>query len=114
MHGMPTVREPDGLALSSRNRYLSSVDRARALAISEGLRAACAAFEAGERDARVIEAVARAPIERSFDAIDYVSVADADSLAPLARIADRAVLAVAARLGATRLIDNVVVGEERL
>jgi pantoate--beta-alanine ligase len=112
--GLPTVREPDGLALSSRNRYLSSVDRARALAISEGLHAACAAFEAGERDARVIEAVARAPIERSFDAIDYVSVADADSLAPLARIADRAVLAVAARLGATRLIDNVVVGEERL
>jgi pantoate--beta-alanine ligase len=114
MHGMTTVREADGLALSSRNRYLSTTDRERALAISRGLRAACAAFEAGERDAPVLEALARSPIEAAFDRIDYVAVADADSLAPVMEVAGRAVLAVAGKIGATRLIDNVVLGEERL
>jgi pantoate--beta-alanine ligase len=114
MHGMTTVREGDGLALSSRNRYLSPTDRERALAISRGLRAACAALDAGERDPRVLEQLARAPIEASFDRIDYVAIADPDSLAPITKVEGRAVLAVAAKIGATRLIDNVVLGEERL
>jgi pantoate--beta-alanine ligase len=115
MHGLPTVREADGLALSSRNRYLSDGERARALSIARGLRAACEAFDRGERDAARLTSIARAPIEASFDAIDYVAVADADSLAPLTRIVnDRAVIAVAARIGKTRLIDNVVLSEDRI
>lgn len=111
--GMPTVREADGLALSSRNRYLSPEERQRALAISRGLRAAVRAFERGERDGAALVGVARAEIEAAFDSIDYVAIADADSLAPIERVADRAVVAVAAKIGATRLIDNVVLGEER-
>ena len=114
MLGMPTVREADGLALSSRNRYLSSQERERALAISRGLRAARALFEGGERDPRALEDAARLPIEGAFDSIDYVAIADADSLAPLERVQDRAVIAVAARIGKTRLIDNVVLGEDRI
>ncbi|MBX7195510.1 MAG: pantoate--beta-alanine ligase [Sandaracinaceae bacterium] len=113
MHGMPTVREVDGLALSSRNRYLSPEERVRALAIVRGLRAAIASFDAGERDPRVLESMVRAPVEAAFDRIDYVAVADADSLAPIERVEGRAVLAVAAHLGRTRLIDNVVLGEDR-
>ncbi len=111
--GMPTVREADGLALSSRNRYLSPEERQRALAIARGLRAAVHALDAGERDAATLAGLARREIEPVFDAIDYVAIADADSLAPIDRVADRAVLAVAAKIGATRLIDNVVLGEER-
>ena len=114
MHGMPTVREVDGLALSSRNRYLSESERARALSISRGLRAACEAFDRGERDAATLTSIARAPIEASFDAIDYVALADADSLAPITLVEDRAVIAVAARIGKTRLIDNVVLSEDRI
>jgi pantoate--beta-alanine ligase len=108
------VREADGLALSSRNRYLSPEERARALGIAAGLRRAIAAFEAGERDPRTLEELARGPIEAGFDAIDYVALADADDLQPLDRVGDRALLAVAARIGKTRLIDNVVLGEDRL
>ncbi len=114
MRGMPTVREPDGLAMSSRNRYLGESERGRALALSRGLRLALEAFDAGERDARRLEQIARAPIEPAFDAIDYVAVADADTLRPIDRVASRALVAVAARIGATRLIDNVVLGEDRL
>lgn len=114
MHGLRTVREPDGLALSSRNRYLTAEQRGHALALSGGLRAACDAFDHGERDARVLEDIVRRPIARHFDGIDYVAVADADSLAPLVQVPSRAVIAVAAKIGATRLIDNVVLGEERL
>jgi pantothenate synthetase len=62
----------------------------------------------------VLEQLARAPIEASFDRIDYVAIADPDSLAPITKVEGRAVLAVAAKIGATRLIDNVVLGEERL
>jgi pantoate--beta-alanine ligase len=110
-----TVREPDGLALSSRNRYLSPDQRARALAIAEGLGAAVRAFAAGERRAGVLRAAARAPVERAFDAIDYVELADADDVTPIedgALVAGPVLLAVAARLGGTRLIDNVVLGED--
>lgn len=112
--GMPTVREPDGLALSSRNRYLSPEDREGALAIARGLRAANAAFVAGERRASVLEGLARAPIEGAFDSIDYVAARDPETLAELGDAPDRVVIVVAARIGKTRLIDNAVLGEDTL
>lgn len=114
MVGMCTVRDEDGLAKSSRNRYLSEADRKRALAISSGLRAASRSFAEGERDPHVLEQKARDLIAPAFDTIDYVAVADADTLQPIERVQDRALLAVAARIGTTRLIDNFVLGEEAM
>jgi pantoate--beta-alanine ligase len=109
--GCPIVREADGLALSSRNRYLDPAQRTRATALYRGLRAAEAAFVAGERDVATLEALARAPLAEAFDAIDYVRLADARLLGPLSgRIAGPAVLLMAARLGNTRLIDNLELG----
>ncbi len=113
--GAPTAREPDGLALSSRNAYLSPAERARALGLARGLAEASRLFAAGERDAGALRRAALAPVEVAADSIDYVSVADADSLAPFAdegRVPERALVAVAARVGKTRLIDNVVLGED--
>jgi pantoate--beta-alanine ligase len=111
--GVRTVREPDGLAMSSRNAYLSPDERRRALAIARGLDAAVRAHAEGERDARRLEAAARAPVETMATSIDYVELRDADTLAAIeARAPERAVLAVACRVGTTRLIDNVVLGEE--
>jgi len=110
--GHPIVREADGLALSSRNAYLSAEERARALAIVRGLHAAALRFEAGERDPRALEQAARASIEPAATSVDYVEARDAETLAPLTAVADRAVLAVACRVGTTRLIDNVVLGED--
>jgi pantoate--beta-alanine ligase len=111
--GFPTVREPDGLAMSSRNAYLSADERVRARCIVEGLAAALRRFAAGERRARELERVARELIERAGAAIDYVEVRDADTLASIAgEIGARAALAVACRIGSTRLIDNIVLGED--
>ena len=112
--GHPIVREADGLAMSSRNAYLSPADRARALGLSRGLFAAARAFASGTRRAGDLVALARAEVERAADTIDYVTLADADAIVPLEpdAIVTRAVLAVAARVGATRLIDNFVMGED--
>jgi pantoate--beta-alanine ligase len=111
--GCPIVREPDGLALSSRNRYLDEEQRVRAVAISRGLRAADGAYLGGERDPSRLLALAREPIEASFDAIDYVALVDAASLERCGTSVVRpAALLVAARLGSTRLIDNTVLGED--
>jgi len=113
--GHAIVRENDGLAMSSRNAYLSPADRLRALSLSRGLDAAWRAFAAGERDAGVLRRAVHAEVERGADSIDYVDVTDADSLAPFpegAKVAGRALVAIACRLGATRLIDNVVLGED--
>lgn len=110
-----TIREDDGLALSSRNRYLSAGDRARALAIPEGLGRAVRAFQGGERRAGALRELAREGIAAAFDSVDYVTIADADAVTPLhddETIDERAVLAVAARIGTTRLIDNAVLGED--
>jgi pantoate--beta-alanine ligase len=104
--GMPTVREADGLALSSRNRYLDAERRQRALAIANGLRHAHAAYRAGERDAARLTEVARAPIAAAFDSIDYVASVDPETLEPLDGPHDAQLLLVAAHVGGTRLIDN--------
>jgi pantoate--beta-alanine ligase len=110
--GHPIVRDHDGLALSSRNAYLSTEERARALAIVRGLDAAVRRFAAGERDARALEGVARASIEAAATSIDYVEARGAETLAPIATVESRAALLVACRVGSTRLIDNVVLGDD--
>ena len=111
--GHPIVREADGLAMSSRNAYLSAEERARALSLSRALRAAQAAFARGERDAAALERLARAEVQRGADTIDYVSVVDPDTLQPFsAPIGARALAAIACRVGKTRLIDNFVLGED--
>ena len=111
--GQATVREPDGLAMSSRNAYLSSAERQKALALVRGLDAASGAFAAGERRPRELERLARLPVEDVASSIDYVEARDADSLASLdGSAAPRTVLAIACRIGSTRLIDNVVLGED--
>jgi pantoate--beta-alanine ligase len=113
--GCPIVREPDGLAMSSRNRYLDDKGRIRARAIHRGLRAASQAFARGERETSVLVNLARAPLETTFDTIDYVCVVNADDLVSAGHDAGEAsMLLVAARLGSTRLIDNCLLGEECL
>jgi pantoate--beta-alanine ligase len=113
--GCPTLREKDGLAMSSRNRYLKADERARALAIYLGLCAASLAFSAGERDPRRLEHLAREPIGAAFDRIDYVAISDAETLEPCESIIEnKAVILVAAYIGSTRLIDNTVLGEDKL
>lgn len=113
--GHPTVREADGLAMSSRNRYLSVDDRLRARVVPEALSAAVRAYEGGERDVATLRSVAQAILCERADKVEYADLrepVDLDEL-PNALAADgRAVLAVAVRIGATRLIDNVVLGEE--
>jgi pantoate--beta-alanine ligase len=105
--GLPIVREPDGLAMSSRNAYLSPEQRAAALVLSRSLRLAEDLLRAGERDADAVRAQMRAMIEgEPLAAIDYVSVADAETLEELARIKRPALVSLAVRFGATRLIDN--------
>lgn len=109
--GAPTIREAGGLALSSRNAYLSAEERARALSIHAALRAADDAFDAGETEVAKLEALVHAQLAGKVDAIDYAVVRDADTLQPIDRaVAGRAVVLIAARVGATRLIDNTVLG----
>jgi pantoate--beta-alanine ligase len=105
--GMPIVREPDGLALSSRNAYLSPEERVRALALSRSLFAARDAAASGERDAHALRAAARAALEAAGARVDYVEIVHPESLAPLARAEPGSVMLVAAFIGKTRLIDNV-------
>ena len=113
--GCPTVREPDGLAISSRNRYLAADERERALAIHRGMSAADRAFRGGERDAVALERLLSEPVLQAFDRVDYAAVADAHTLAPCSgQIAKPAVVLVAAYIGSTRLIDNAVLGEDPL
>ncbi len=103
--GLPTVREPDGLAMSSRNAYLSPVERTRALSLSRALFAARDRAAAGERDGRALVDGARAALD--VDRVDYLELCDAATLAPLVEVDRPAVLLVAAFVGRTRLIDNV-------
>lgn len=102
---MPIVREPDGLAMSSRNAYLSPEERTRALALSRGLFHAQALIAGGAREAEEIVEAVRGFLD-GMD-IEYVELVDADECVPVKRVAGSVVLAVAARVGATRLIDNI-------
>lgn len=110
IHVLPTVREPDGLALSSRNAYLSPSQRIRATAIYRALREGSARIRAGERRAsRLVVRMRRRLQQARGIRIDYLAVADAQTLEPQQRIRGRVVLLVAARVGRTRLIDNLLV-----
>jgi pantoate--beta-alanine ligase len=105
----PTVREPDGLAVSSRNAYLSAAERRRATALSEALRAGRDAFLAGERDPAAVEAAARDLLEdRPGVEPDYVALVEEATFEPAKQAQAGQVLATAARVGRTRLIDNVI------
>jgi pantoate--beta-alanine ligase len=105
----PTVREPDGLAVSSRNAYLSAPERQRAAVLYRALQAGQAAFLAGRRDPAAVEAAARALLEGQPGVEpDYVALVDAVSFEPAKQAEPGQVLAIAARVGRTRLIDNVI------
>jgi len=107
----PTVREPDGLAVSSRNAYLSAEERARATVLYRSLDAGRAAFTAGERDPAAVEAAADELLAavRGVE-VDYVALVEPDGFEPAKQAEAGQVLAVAARVGRTRLIDNVILG----
>jgi pantoate--beta-alanine ligase len=107
---LPTVREPDGLAMSSRNSYLSGEERSRALALSRALRAAEEAARRGERSVAALTEVVERELRSAGIEPEYVEARDAEDLTPLAELNSRPVLvAVAARVGRARLIDNVVI-----
>jgi pantoate--beta-alanine ligase len=107
----PTVREADGLAMSSRNRYLSSADRALALELSAALRACASMFASGEREAEIFRQ-RLAAAARNGIRIEYAEVVDPDLLSPLERVTTGSVCAIAAHVGKTRLIDNHILGDD--
>jgi pantoate--beta-alanine ligase len=104
----PTIREDDGLALSSRNVHLHGADRERALALHEGLRAAEDSLAAGERDADALRAAALAAMRGRGVEPEYLELVATTDLHPVERVEGDVLLAVAARVGATRLIDNTI------
>jgi pantoate--beta-alanine ligase len=107
--GFPTVREQDGLAMSSRNTYLNAEERISALSLSQGLARARELFQQGERSARVLSATVRQIIEKEkCAAVDYIKVCDIETLQDIETIARPAVMALAVKIGKARLIDNVV------
>ncbi|HEY4842710.1 MAG TPA: pantoate--beta-alanine ligase [Terriglobales bacterium] len=107
--GCPIVREPDGLAMSSRNVYLNREERARALVLHRALEQVRQNFEAGERVAAYLLAAAKEIFAVQPDVVlDYCEIADPDTLNPVAQISRKALVAVAAYVGTTRLIDNLV------
>ena len=106
---MPTVREPDGLAMSSRNAYLSPADRKTALSISRALAASRTALATGARAAADLARAARTVLENEPGVeIEYVEAVDAESLDPVGAVERPIVVAIAARVGKVRLIDNMV------
>ncbi len=108
--GIPTVREADGLAMSSRNRYLSPADRQNAASLPQAMQVAIARITTGADVAATLAALESSLLGSGFNSVDYAGLADADSLAPLDSLGTRpARLLVAARIGGTRLIDNMPV-----
>ena len=106
----PTVRDTDGLAISSRNLYLSPEERARASAIPSSLAAAMARFEAGERDATALATTVRSFLENEGLDVDYVAVVEAEDFAEVETAVPANQIVLAARIGSTRLIDVVRLG----
>ena len=107
--GMPTYRERDGLAMSSRNSYLTPPERTAALCISQALKQAAALFGQGERRAKaLVQAAQNIIAAEPLASIDYLTLCDTEELKDLSRVDREAVLAVAVRIGKARLIDNVV------
>jgi pantoate--beta-alanine ligase len=104
----PTVREPDGLALSSRNVHLRGADRERALALHDALRAAEASLAGGERDAAALRTAALAAMRERGVEPEYLELVATDDLRPVQRVEGDVLVAVAARVGRTRLIDNTI------
>jgi pantoate--beta-alanine ligase len=117
IRALPIIREPDGLAMSSRNTYLSAEERRAALVLSRSLEEARRTFEKGERAAslirqRLLRAIASEPLAK----MDYAEVVDPSSLEPVERIEGRALVALAVSIGKTRLIDNTILdstGDEK-
>jgi pantoate--beta-alanine ligase len=110
--GMPIVREADGLAMSSRNSYLSPENRVKALCLSRAIRAAAAAFRDGVKDVAVLDTIARHQITSTDGAeIDYLEFRHGTSLELLEQADDTTLLALAVKIGSTRLIDNCILSE---
>lgn len=109
--GVPTQRAADGLALSSRNAYLTAEQRADAVALPQTMATCAQRIIAGEDVATVLDQGKQALVESGFESVDYLELCDADSLAPLALFKAPARLLAAARIGRTRLIDNIAVGQ---
>ena len=107
---VPTVREPDGLAMSSRNAYLDDEERQRAAALSRALAAAQREVAAGSVDAGAVLAAARAELDAAGVRPEYLELRAADDLSPAERVNGNTLLAVAARVGRARLIDNTMLG----
>ena len=109
IRSMPIVREKDGLAMSSRNQYLSAGERARAAGIYRVLGRAREAVQGGQGNAHILQAGARRQLTRQgIRRIDYVQIVDTDTLEPLSKVRSKAVMALAVWIGNTRLIDNMV------
>jgi len=110
IHGVPTKREANGLAMSSRNAYLSESERAQAAALPAAMQAAAAAMADGAPVAQALDELRSALVAGGFDSVDYAELRDAWSLEPLDRLTERpARLLVAAKIGRARLIDNIPV-----
>ena len=106
----PTVREADGLALSSRNRYLNSEQRRQGLSLARALHAAEQMIGAGERNAGVIISAMKEIVEAEPEAaVDYISIVDSDLLRPVEIVAGKVLIALAVKIGPARLIDNILV-----
>ena len=106
---MAIVREPDGLAMSSRNAYLSAEERMRALSLSRALAAAREAFGAGARDPRaLVDAASAVLLATPGVRVEYVEAVDSETLGAIERVERPVVVAIAAQVGKTRLIDNAV------
>jgi len=109
VRGVPTIRDPDGLALSSRNQYLSPQERERGLSISRALGIGEGEFKSGVRQTNRLIATMQHVLLEQHLSIDYIAAVDAYTLKPVEVIATPTVFAIAARVGTTRLIDNVIV-----
>ncbi|MEI8205712.1 MAG: pantoate--beta-alanine ligase [Kiritimatiellales bacterium] len=104
----PTVRETDGLAMSSRNKYLTPAERKEAVCLFQSLEKAKALFSAGERDAEKIQAAVRATLQATSGKVDYIELVDDETLQPVQSLEKPALLALAVKFSGARLIDNTV------